>query len=145
MKAALVVLFALLALPAAAQQVRTKIPGGSVVLQPGYQAVPSTKVRAAIKRVEDERGFVSEIGPAVVPRLTAEQFKLCRWSRKTVIDGRQVLMGISKDDDVVTITILGKPADDTFKSANFFGEFDRVEEVGDIILIALSFRPAATR
>jgi hypothetical protein len=93
MKTILALLCALLALPAAGQEIRTKIPGGTVVLQPGYHSVPSTKIRAAIQRDNEDGGFVSEIGEAVGPRLTADNLRLCRWSRKTSIDGRQVFMG----------------------------------------------------
>lgn len=125
-------------------QVRTKIPGGTVVLQPGYLVATTSKTGAVFERADhDEPLFESQVGASVAPRLTDKNIEQCRWSRKTEIQGRKVLMGIWKEDDIVTVTIFGKSGVDRFKSANFFGEFDRVEEVGDVILTALSFEPVA--
>lgn len=138
-------IFALLFLVAASSvanaQVQTKIPGGTVVLQPGYLVSASSKTGAVFERAKHEQAFESQIGESVAPRLTDKNIQLCRWNRKTEVQGRRILMGIEKEDDIVTVTILGRPGVDRFKSANFFGEFGRVEEVGDIILTALSFKP----
>jgi hypothetical protein len=139
------ILLVLTALEAHAQA-RTKIPGGTVVLQPGYSVKIATKTGAVLNHEDhDEPPFQTQIGPNVVPRLTEKNIHLCRWSRKSVICGRKVLMGIVKGDDMVTVTILGRPGVDSFQSANFFGGYDRVEEVGDIILMALSFEPSAAQ
>ena len=142
MRGILFFLLVVTSVSAADSRVRTKIPGGTVILQPGYAPVASSKQRAAFLRPNGEPAFESEIGASVAPRLTDQTIDRCRWWRKTWIHGRKVLMGISKDDDVITVTVIGNPAQEGFKAANFYGEFEKVEEVGDVILIALSFEPA---
>ena len=74
------------------------------------------------------------------PKLKEE----CLWYREQTINGRKVSSGIMNQDEKkqLIITITEEKQKGAFQfPANFWADFDRDEEIGEIMLIALSYSP----
>lgn len=123
-----------------------KIPG-NIKLIKGYkhQSIPADDAVSGEIYKEHELVIRYEMGGMQGITANPRNKKKYKWYKEQIINGRQVNIALTQDDDLIVSFILGPNPETTTYAANFTARISNPEDLADALIMILTFDSRAYR